>query len=358
MKWVLHLALFGIFSCKEKEETLRPVVQNITESVYAAGKVLSKNQYDVYSAVNGVIKQVYVTDGSLVKKGDVLLPLVNEAPALQRENAQLATAFQSVQANRDKLAEAEAAIGLATSKWQNDSLLFHRQQRLWANGIGTRNDLEQRELARENAGTALQTARLRYQQLKKQLAFADQQARKSYQLSSAVVSDYSIRAKQDGKVYNLSKEPGEFVSPQAPVAIIGAALEFILELQVDEYDIAKIQPGQKVLVTMDSYKGEVFEARIAKIDPIMNERTRSVTIEASFTKPPANLLPNLSAEANVLIRSKQNALTIPRNYLLDDTTVLLQSGEKRKVTVGLKDYQQVEITSGLGKDDILKKPAE
>lgn len=358
MKWLFYVAMLSLFSCKKKEETIQPVVQNITESVYASGKVRSKNQYDVYSTVNGVIKQVFVTDGSLVKKGDVLLTLVNEAPALQRENAALATAYQSVQANQDKLAEAEASINLARTKWQNDSLLLHRQQMLWANGIGTRNDLEQRELAKKNSGTALQTARLRYQQLKKQLAFADQQARKSYQLSTTMVNDYSIRAKQDGKVYILSKEPGEFVSPQAPVAIIGAANEFILELQVDEYDIAKIKTGQKAAVTMDSYKGQVFEAVVTKIDPIMNERSRSVTIEARFTQPPANLLPHLSAEANVLIRSRQNALTIPRNYLLDETTVLLQNGEKRKVTVGLKDYQQVEITSGLEKGDILKKPVE
>lgn len=358
MKGIYFLAVLFFFSCKKKEETTQPVVQNITESVYASGKIRSKNQYDVYSTVNGVVKQVYVTDGSLVKKGDVLLTLVNEAPALQRENAALATTYQSIQANQDKLAEAEAGINLARTKWQNDSLLLHRQQMLWANGIGTRFDLEQRELAQKNSGTALQTARLRYQQLKKQLAFADKQARKSYQLSTTVVNDYNIRAKQDGKVYILSKEPGEFVSPQAPVAIIGAAHEFVLELQVDEYDIAKIKAGQKAMVTMDSYKGQVFEAVVTKIDPIMNERSRSVTIEASFRQPPANLLPNLSAEANVLIRSRQNALTIPRNYLLDEKTVLLQNGEKRAVTVGLKDYQQVEITSGLNQHDILKKPVE
>jgi multidrug efflux pump subunit AcrA (membrane-fusion protein) len=358
MKWLVVISCFVFFSCRQKEETTRAVVQNITESVYASGKIKSKDQYEVYSSVNGIVKQVYVTDGSLVKKGDVLLSLVNEAPELQRENAQLATYYQSLQTNRDKLAEAEATIDLAQTKWQNDSLLLHRQKMLWANDIGSRYELEQRELAVKNSKTALQTAHLRYRQLKKQLVFADEQARKTLQISSTVVNDYSVRAKQDGKVYLLSKEPGEVVSPQAPLAIIGNAQDFLLELQVDEYDVAKIRLGQTVLITMDSYKGQVFEAVVSKIDPIMNERSRSVTIEAKFTKQPPNLLPNLSAEANVVIRTKQNALTIPRNYLVDETSVILQNGEKRAVTVGLKDYQFAEITGGITADDVLKKPAE
>lgn len=90
----------------------------------------------------------------------------------------------------------------------------------------------------------------------------------------------------------------------------------------------------------------------------MNERSRSVTIEAQFTRQPPNLLPNLSAEANVLIQTKQNALTIPRSFLAADSFVVLQNGEKKKVTIGLKDYQVVEITGGLTANDVLLKPGE
>jgi multidrug efflux pump subunit AcrA (membrane-fusion protein) len=108
---------------------------------------------------------------------------------------------------------------------------------------------------------------------------------------------------------------------------------------------------------MDSYKGQAFEGTITKIDPIMNDRTRSVTIEALFTEQPPLLLPNLTAEANILISEKEKALTIPRNYLVDETFVLLKNGEKRKVTTGLKDYQRVEVINGLSANEIIKKPA-
>lgn len=349
--------VFLLFSCKEKEETTKPVVQNITESVYASGKVKSKNQYEAYSQVAGIVRTVHVKEGDVVRKGDPLLSLVNETAQLNTENASLSAQYLSVQANADKLQEASAAINIAKAKLQNDSLLFERQQKLWDEGIGSRNELEQRELAVKNSATAYRTAQLRYQQLRQQLNFSDKQARKNLQISSTVAGDYVVRAKQDGRVYSIDKEPGEVVSPQAAVAVIGSANNYLLELQVDEYDIAKIKLGQKVLVGLDSYKGQVFEATVTKIEPIMNERTRSITIEAEFTKAPPSLYPNLSAEANILINAKENAITIPRSYLVDETYVLLQNGERRKVTVGLKDYQKAEVISGLSKDDVIKKPA-
>lgn len=55
------------------------------------------------------------------------------------------------------------------------------------------------------------------------------------------------------------------VTPQTPLAVIGDATVFILEMQIEEYDIAKIKLGQIVLLTMDSYKEEVFEASVSKI---------------------------------------------------------------------------------------------
>ena len=356
--WLWAGSLLLLFSSNKKEETTTPVVQTITESVYASGKVKSKNQYDVYSSVAGIIRKVHVTEGDLVHKGDPLLSLVNETQQLAQENAGIAARYSSVEANTEKLQEAAANINLAKEKKQNDSLLLERQKQLWASGIGTRTDLEQRELALQNATTTYRTANLRYQQLKDQLNFSAKQAQKNLQISSTLTSDYIVRAKQDRKVNRIDKEPGEVVSPQMAVAVIGSADEYLLELQVDEYDIAKIRLGQKVLVSMDSYKGQAFEAVVTKIDPIMNERSRSITIEAQFTKSPPSLYPNLSVESNILIASKQNAITIPRSYLMNETYVVMNDGEKRKVEVGLKDYQQAEIMSGLKKGDIIKKPVQ
>jgi HlyD family secretion protein len=90
----------------------------------------------------------------------------------------------------------------------------------------------------------------------------------------------------------------------------------------------------------------------------MSERTRSFTVDASFITTPPALYPNLTTEANIIIRSKDNALIIPRAYLVDGTYVLNEEKEKVKVTVGLKDYQKVEILGGLTKDDVIVKPTK
>lgn len=359
MKWIYGISCIVVFfSCGKKEETTQPIKQNITESVYASGKIKSKNQYEVFAQVSGIIEQVHVEDGDMVHKGDALITLINETPKLNTENARIAASFLSVDANRDKLNEALVNISLAKEKFDNDSLILIRQQRLWTNGIGSRNELDQRELALKYSRSSFETAKLRYSQLEKQLQFSELQSQKALQISYRTSGDYVVRANQDGRVYSISKKPGEVINPQQPFAVIGNAGNFILELQVDEYDISKISLGQKAIVSMDSYKGQVFEGTITKIDPIMNDRSRSVTIEAVFITQPPILLPNLTAEANILISQKEKALTIPRNFLVDETYVLLESGEKRKITTGLKDYQRVEVIDGLNANDIIKKPAQ
>jgi multidrug efflux pump subunit AcrA (membrane-fusion protein) len=95
---------------------------------------------------------------------------------------------------------------------------------------------------------------------------------------------------------------------------------------------------------------------IEKIYPIMNERTRTFKADAVFIKRPENIFPNLSAEANIIIQVKNKALTIPRSYLIDDNYVLLSNKEKRKITIGLKDYDKVEVLNGITEKDELVKP--
>ena len=89
----------------------------------------------------------------------------------------------------------------------------------------------------------------------------------------------------------------------------------------------------------------------------MSERSKSFTVEAGFVSQPPALFPNLTCEANIVVQEKEKALTIPRACLLENDFVLLENNEKRKVTTGLKDYQKVEILSGLTVNDIILKPA-
>ena len=111
-----------------------------------------------------------------------------------------------------------------------------------------------------------------------------------------------------------------------------------------------------VVVSMDSYKGKVFEAKVSKIHAIMNDRSKSFLVEAEFTTTPPVLYPNLTVEANIIIHVKDNVLTIPRNYLVNDSLVYIKKDKVKVVKTGLKDYQKVEIIKGLSANDIIYKP--
>jgi multidrug resistance efflux pump len=352
---VYLLGILFIVACGKKPNSIHANVETITSSVYASGIVKSEGQYEVYAKVNGLIENIFVKEGADVKKGQPIIALSNKAQALGFENAKLLANFSSAESNQEKLNQAQNELEVAKLKMDNDASLLDRQKKLWAGEIGTKNDVDQRELAFKNSTALFNASKLKLNDLKKQIDFQSKQTTKSAAISSTTLNDFLIRSEINGKVYNINKGLGEMVSSQMPVAIIGSAENFYVELQVDEYDIAKLKIGQKAMISMDSYKGQAFEATIDKIYPIMNAKLKSFKVDARFIKQPKNLFPNLSAQANIIIEVKAKAMTIPRAYLIDNEYVYLESKEKRKVKVGLMDYEKVEILSGITSSDALVK---
>lgn len=345
-------------ACHKKPDKTQPVLEKITESVYASGSIKSKNQYEVFATVSGLIQKILVKEGDVVKAGDPLFIVQNETSRLNAENAKLSADYANFNTSGDRLNEAKGAIAPAKSKMLNDSILLLRQRELWAQQIGSKVELEQRELAYSSSLSNYQAVIFRYNDLQKQLRFAAAQSQKLLSISKNIAQDYVIRSQTAGRVYSIARETGEIVNPQSSVAVIGNADEFLAELQIDENDIVRIKTGQRTLLTFDSYKGQVFEAVVTKIDPIMNERSRTFTVEAEFTKKPPVMYPNLTTEANIVIQTKEKALTIPRTYLVDDSLVMLENKTLRKVTVGLKDYSKAEILQGLDASETILKPAQ
>ena len=353
---ILCLPLFLLMACKEEVETISPVRENITESVYASGILKSKNQYQVFATVNGLLQHRYVEEGDTVKKGAPLFSILNETSTLNRENAQLAADLANLKSNQGKLDELVLNIDLAKSKMVNDSQLMVRQHNLWSQGIGAKVEVEKADLNYANSKTAYASVRLRYKDEKRRLDITSQQAQKNLEISRKNEGDFTVTSNIAGKVYSLLKEQGEMVSAQTPLAIIGDAMNYILELQVDEYDITLIRQGQAVKITMDSYKGEVFDATVTKVYPIMNERTKTAIVEAVFVNPPKALYPNLSLEANIILQVKENVLTLSRKFIVDDRFVINQAGDTIPIKIGLKDYLKAEILEGVNEKDVLILP--
>ncbi|MBI1837135.1 MAG: efflux RND transporter periplasmic adaptor subunit [Flavobacteriia bacterium] len=357
------LLLYSILSlvliaCKSKTESISPSIESITESVYASGSIESIDQYQVFARTNGIIEHVYVSEGDIISSNTKLFSIFNETSKINRENATLNAEFSDFNSNYSKLNELKFNSELAKSKMLNDSLMLTRQKVLFEKNIISSLQLEQSELSFLNSKTSYYSSLLKYHDAKKQLNLNDKQTKNNLKISSAIENDFIVKSDIKGRIYSLLKKKGEMVNTQSPIAIIGDAKAFKIILQVDEYDIIKIKKGLKVIISMDSYKGQVFEANITKIDPIMNERSKSFIVEANFIKQPAVLYPNLTLEANIIIHKKEKTLTIPRKYYINDQYIILENGQKRYIKTGLKDFEKVEVISGLTVKDKITIPSK
>lgn len=357
-KLVFISMLVFFFACGSKPETITPSVSSITESIYASGVIKSRNQYEVFASVNGILESVNVDEGDTVRAGRTLFSIANSAQQLSRENAELTANFNSKRLNEVKLAEALDAVRAAQSKLKLDSLSWVRQRILFQQNAIAKADFEQVELRYDNSKYAYNSSLIRYNELKRQIDFNAKQTDKSLKISSSIADDYSVKSEIDGVVFAIFKSKGEMVTPQTPLAVVGSKNQFFLEMQVDEEDIARIQKGMLVLVTLDSYQGKTFRAEVSKIIPYMNEKTRTFLVEAVFLQTPERLFPNTTFEANILLKTKEKALLIPRNYLIENQFVLSEAGEKIRVKTGLKDFKKVEILEGITSKTVLQNPAK
>lgn len=360
MKRTILIALLFFISCKEKLDKIKPTIGDVTESVYASGVIKSENQYTVFSTVSGVLNKIDVVVGQSISNGQLLFELENDKAELNTQNAKLT--YQLSQNDnhyiQDKIAEMEFKVQLARDKLLVDKSLYDRNKRIKQYNVISEVEFEKVELVYKSSQLNLQTSQKQLSQLKSQLNFDQNKNNILLQIGQKTQNDYLIKSAFSGQLFDVLVKEGAVITPQIPLAIIGKQNAFLIELEVDENDMAKILLNQQVLVTLDSYKNQVFEAKVDKIYPIMNEQSRTFKIEAHFIKLPKKLYPNLSAEANIIIQTKKNAITIPKNYLLKGDSIQVNETEKRKVKIGLSDYQKVEILDGLEANEFIYKPKE
>lgn len=353
------LLMLSLLSCSKNEtEEIKPTVGEVTETVYASGVIKADGQYTVFATVNGTLQKVNVIAGQSISKGQSLFELESDKAELNTENARLAyqLSLESSRYIQDKIAEMEMKVQSSKDKLTLDESIYNRNKNIRNQGGISEVDFERVELAFKSSKINYESAKKQLAQLKAQLKNDQSRNSVNLKINQKSQSDFSVKSAFSGKLFDVLVKEGTLVTPQTPLAIIGQENSFLLELEVDENDMVRVRTGQKVLVTMDSYKAQVFDAVIDKIYPIMNERSRTFKIEAHFVRPPEKLYPNLTAEANIIIQIKKNAITIPKAYLIQGKYVLVNKDEKREVKTGLSDYQKVEILSGLTAEETIYKP--
>lgn len=355
---LIALAMVVSTSCNNSKETIKPQLKELTESVYASANVVPANLYRVFPEAIGTLDRVLVEEGDTVVIGQELASISSDQPAINAANAKLRKELSeaNISSSASAITRIKQELLTANEQLKLDSLNYWRQQRLAEREIGSEMDLENIRLKYQSTQNRVASLNSQLKETERELSSALKVSKNEWNIALARLEDYIIRSKMNGKVYAISCEAGELVSNQQVFALIGDRNEFIVELMIDEVDIARVQLGQKVILSLDAYSGEAFEAVISKIYPTKEERTQTFRIEATFETKPDNLYNGLSGEANIIISESESVLTIPLEYLSDQNTVKTKTGEELKVEVGRQNMEMVEIVSGLDTNSVIVKP--
>jgi len=344
----IFLLIALLCSCSQKETGIHPDLTTITEAVYGTATVVPKDAYTVYSPVNGIIDQSNLEEGALVKQGDELFSIGKQRAALEKKkaNQNYARARESYQGEAAILKEMDERLKSAELNLVNDSVNYARQARLWEQNIGSRQAFEMTELKFQTSRNQVTELSKAYERTRRDLADQVAIASTALEISGQQYGEYITRAEISGTVYEVLKQVGESVTTQTAVARIGSTDDFIIELLIDEVDIARVRTGQSVVLILDAYPGKPFEAKISRILPHKDQRSQTFTVEAVFTISPERLYDGLSGESNIIISRRENTMTLPNEFIGPGNTVITEDGERQVVT-GISDLRYTEIISGI-----------
>jgi RND family efflux transporter MFP subunit len=211
------------------------------------------------------------------------------------------------------------------------------------------------------AETAVHQAELAYQQaLLNQEAdqISLQQAQLTLATAEQAVTDTELIAPIDGTVMSIEGNVGETVG--SSFMTLADLEQPLLEIYLDETDLANVGVEYEVEVYFDALPDDVFTGHVVEVDPQLSVVNNVTTVRAvvqldtdSFAKP-QNLPVGMNATVDVIGGRAENALLVPVEALreLSDgeyAVFVMENGEPvlRFVEVGIMDYTYAEIISGL-----------
>lgn len=350
-------AVFFLQSCGKEREQFIVKKSDLVESVYSSVILEPAEIFKVNSLYSGFISEIPFETGDLVEENVILFKISDVAGLNNMDNARLnlELAQSKFSGKANILEEMRLELKSALLKMRNDSLQYERVYKLYKNGASSKSEFEMVELAYDVSKNNVDGLTKKIARTERELKASIEQAENNLESSTSNFELSLIRNKLDGKVYDIFKDPGELVIMQEPLAIIGSKDKFVLIMLIDEVDITRVKTGQKITVFLEAYGQRVFEAKVTRISPKMDEKTMTFEIEGEFVNPPDNLFMGLTGEANIIIDTKENVIVIPREYLVGENQVETGDGFVT-VKTGIKSISHVEIVSGLKEKTIILKP--
>lgn len=281
--------------------------RDLVAAVTASGKVQPKSKVDISADITGRITRIAVREGDLVRAGQFLLqidPTIYEAN-LQRAQAALSSAQAGeVQANANRDQADRALQRTRELRTQNPNLVSQEQ-------------LEQAQTAFEIAQANATASRHMVDQARAAMREARDQLAKT-----------RLMAPMAGRVTRLAVEEGEVAVPgtfsrETGLLLTISDLSVIqVEVQVDETDVVRLSLGDSVEVTIDAFPDTTFVGKVTKISNSailtaasgiagQNDRAVDYEVEITLANPPADVRPDLSATAQIVTDTREDALSVP-----------------------------------------------
>lgn len=349
--------VFFLLACSEERESHTVLRSDIVESVYSSVEVEPVEMYRVNSTVVGYIDELFIEEGDKVEEGELLFRVRDIQSRAVANNAKLTfdLAKKNYQGEESSLQDLRMELNSLRLKLKNDSLNYFRIKKLAEKELVSSSELEQSELMYQSSKSNVASLENRIQRLERELKTSFEQAKNNYMSSLSHSEDASGRSVIDGLVYELYKQTGELVGIQEPIALVGSKDTFLLELLVDEADVTKIKLGQRIIVTLEAYRGMVFEAEVTRIAPKMDEKNQTFRLEGAFLKRPDQLYLGMTGEGNIVINEFKDAIVIPLEFLIDRKYVETDRG-RIEVETGIESLSHVQIRSGIQEGEIIYRP--
>jgi RND family efflux transporter MFP subunit len=288
---------------------LRPFIETIG--------TLNPNEEVIVSAeLDGILKEVRVDEGSVVSKGIVLATIDDTDYSLEVKRS-------------------EAALRQAEATLANTKLEYQRKEALYKEQLVTQQQFD-------DVSTRLSLAEAELDRAKAALSLAREKLRKTRVLSplSGVVKEKKVSA-------------GDYVKNGTNLLVVIQNNPIKLDFTVTEKDVGKLRKGQDVLLKVDAFPDREFHGKVSIIYPSLEERTRTLQVEALVPNIGEILKPSFFAHVILYTGEAKDTIVVPVTSLLyeaEKVKVFVIEGDKakeRRVKLGNKYGEIMEIVEGL-----------
>lgn len=305
-------------------EVITIAPERLTQMVRVSGPISPRRQAALTALVGGVVEAVNVRPGDEATEGDVLVQIDTRNLRIQ-----LGQQRNTAEATRAQLVLAESQL--------------ERTRALIERGLSTSSGLEQAE-------SNVAALRANLAALEGQVTAAE-----------AALEDAAVTAPFTGIVSARSAEPGQAVSPGAPLLSIVDLSVLEMQGSAPVGVNTQIAPGQKVTVTIEGIAGRTFEGVVDRVNPVAIEGTRTIPVYITLENAEGLLRGGMFATGQIVVAERDDAIAVPavaiREDAAGDYVLKLENGVlARQAVVRGESWnrgQMVEISEGLAEGDVV-----